>query len=73
MDATQIAALLVSTGPYGLAGLFAIVAKRLYDDNVKLRDKLEDTLNEWRKDSAAQGDKLASILEEAAKEPRRRG
>ncbi len=66
MDPVTLAATLQSYGPYALLALSLIVNKVLYDRTVSLQTKVEETLKEWRKDSAAQGDKLVEILERAA-------
>ncbi len=66
MDPIALSGLLQSYGPYGLLALSLIVNKVLYDRTVTLQTKVEETLKEWRKDSAAQGDKLVEILERAA-------
>ena len=66
MDPIALAAALQSYGPWGLLAVSLLVNKVLYDRSIALQTKVEDTLKEWRTDSAAQGDKLVELLERAA-------
>ncbi len=73
MDASQIAILIKDYGTIAFLVISLLVNKVLFDKLLAAQSKVEDTLNKWREDSQAQGNKLTSILEEASKEPRRRG
>ncbi len=66
MDAASIAGLVKDYGTIAFLALSLLVNKALWDYIQTLHAKIETLNLEWRKDSAAQGDKLTSILEEAA-------
>ena len=65
MDAVALATMLKDYGPWGLLALSMLVIKILWDYIQTLHTKIETLNKEWRADSAAQGDKLTSILEQA--------
>ena len=64
MDPAQIASILKDYGPWGGLGVSLLVIRYLYGEIVKLQSKAEGYLIEWRKDSQAQGDKLAEYIQE---------
>lgn len=66
MDAIQIAGLIKDYGTVAFLALSLLVNKILWDYIQKQVSKIEELNEEWRKDSQAQSDKLASILEKAA-------
>lgn len=68
MDVGAIATLLKDGGPWALLAVSLFVNRVLWEYAQSKITKIESLNEEWRKDSQAQSDKLASILEKAASE-----